>query len=156
MSPSSPPSSCRIVDDTSVLGARSLVRKVGAEIGFEREVIEELVLVVSELASNIVKYGRRGSISTSAFVSEVGTRGIEIVARDETPPFDLTGSLRDGYDAKGKLDPAAVYGRHGIGAGLGAVARLSDRVELVPHETGKSIVVRRFVGRPRRGSTAGF
>lgn len=136
-----------------------MIRKFGAEVGFEREVIEELVVVISELASNILKYGTRGSISLRELEQEMGPRGIEILAKDEAPPFDLMGSLRDGYDAKGKLDPALVFGRRGIGAGLGAVARLSDRIELVPHESpavGKSIVVRRVVGRPRRGSSPGF
>lgn len=136
-----------------------MVRKFGTQVGFEREVVEELVVVISELASNILKYGKRGSISVSELARDNGPRGIEIVARDESPPFDLIGSLRDGYDAQGKLDPARVFGRHGIGAGLGAVARLSDRIELVPHQppdVGKSIVVRRIIGRPRRGSSPSF
>ncbi|MDF2696946.1 MAG: hypothetical protein K0S65_5329 [Labilithrix sp.] len=133
-----------------------MVRAFATQLGFEREVVEELVVVVSELTSNILKYGRRGHIGFTGIDREEGTRGISIVAEDETPPFDLVGSLRDGYDAKGKLDPALVFGRRGIGAGLGAVARLSDAVELVPHGEGKRIVVRRFLGRPRRGSSPGF
>jgi anti-sigma regulatory factor (Ser/Thr protein kinase) len=112
--------------------------------------------VVSELASNIIKYGRRGHIELAALDRDDGLRGISIVAEDETPPFDLIGSLRDGYDAHGKLDPAQVFGRGGIGAGLGAVSRFSDGVELVPHGTGKRIVVRRYLGRPRRGSAVSF
>src|SRR5262249_2852763 len=104
-----------------------------------------------ELTSNIRKYGRRGAIELHP-IDQEGVRGISIIARDETPPFDLMASLRDGYDASGKLDPARVYGRKGIGTGLGAVARLSDSVEVVPHGSGKQIIVRRFIGRPRRGS----
>lgn len=133
-----------------------MMRSFASQLGFEREVVEELVVVVSELTSNILKYGRRGAIELSGVDREEGTRGISIVAEDETPPFDLLGSLRDGYDAKGKLDPALVFGRGGIGAGLGAVARLSDTIELVPHGQGKRIVARRFLGRPRRGSSPGF
>lgn len=132
------------------------MRSFASQLGFEREVVEELVVVISELTSNIIKYGRRGMIELSGLHHETGTRGISIVAEDETPPFDLLLSLRDGYDSKGKLDPALVYGRGGIGAGLGAVARLSDAIELVPHGEGKRIVVRRLLGRPRRGSSAGF
>jgi serine/threonine-protein kinase RsbT len=139
-----------------MFAARSLLRSFATQLGFEREVVEELVIVVSELTSNILKYGRRGRIEISGIDREEGTRGISIVAEDETPPFDLACSLRDGYDAKGKLDPAMVYGRRGIGAGLGAVARLSDAIEQIPHGAGKRIVVRRFLGRPRRGSSAGF
>jgi anti-sigma regulatory factor (Ser/Thr protein kinase) len=150
------PVRCAVAHDAAVFAARAMLRPFAGALGFEREVIEELVVVVSELASNILKYGRRGHIELSGIDRETGTRGISIVAEDETPPFDLLGSLRDGYDCNGKLDPAQVFGRGGIGAGLGAVARLSDAVELVPHGAGKRIVVRRFLGRPRRGSTPGF
>ncbi len=148
--------SCAVTNDASVFAARSMLRPFAAEIGFEREVIEELVVVVSELASNILKYGQKGRIELARIDREEGTRGISITARDQAPPFDLLMSLRDGYDSQGKLDPARVYGRGGIAAGLGAVYRLSDAVELVPHDVGKSIVVRRFLGRPRRGSSPGF
>src|SRR5262245_38909008 len=105
---------CRIDDDSGVHVVRAAVRRVTAGIGFEREVIEEIVLVVSQLPSNILKYGRRGSNSLSRIDAEQGPPGICIVARDETAPFDLMASLRDGYDATGKLDPALIYGRHGI------------------------------------------
>jgi anti-sigma regulatory factor (Ser/Thr protein kinase) len=149
--------SCTVSDPSAVYAARLLVRSFAREIGFDREVTEELVVVASELASNILKYGRRGRITLSAFDPAEGARGIVIVAEDETPPFDLASSLRDGYDAKGKLDPASVYKRGGIGAGLGAVARLSDRVELVPLGSGgKQIVARRGLSRPRRGSSPSF
>ena len=150
------PVRCVVAHDSAVFAVRVALRSFAGQLGFEREVIEELAVVVSELTSNILKYGRRGSIELSGIDREEGTRGISIIAEDETPPFDLIGSLRDGYDAKGKLDPALVYGRGGIAAGLGAVARLSDHVELVPHGEGKRIVVRRFLGRPRRGSSPGF
>jgi serine/threonine-protein kinase RsbT len=143
---------CRVFDDMSVFVVRSALREVATKIGFEREVVEELAVVVSELASNILKYGRRGHIELEPMERD-GLRGISIVAEDETPPFDLVGSLRDGYDSQGKLDPALVFGRGGIGAGLGAVSRFSDAIEQVPTGEGKRIIVRRFLGRPRRGSS---
>lgn len=151
------PASCKVADPSAIHVARALVRSFAAELGFDREVIEELVVVVSELTSNILKYGRRGRIELTALDPAEGTRGIAIAAEDETPPFDLTGARRDGHDAAGPLDPARVFGRGGIGAGLGAVVRLSDRVELVPLPTGgKRIVVRRCLSRPRRGSSPSF
>jgi anti-sigma regulatory factor (Ser/Thr protein kinase) len=142
-----------VAHDSAVFAARAGVRKVASAIGFEREVVEELVVVVSELTTNILKYGRRGHLELASVHRDNGVRGISIIAQDETPPFDLRGSLRDGYDALGKLDPALVFGRAGIGAGLGAVERLSDSVELEPHGvSGKRLIVRRFLGPPRRGS----
>ncbi|MBX3229279.1 MAG: ATP-binding protein [Labilithrix sp.] len=152
------PVACTVADFDAVLTARAHVRSFAGALGFDREVVEELVVVVSELASNIVKYGRRGRIELTAIDRpEEGMRGIAIAAEDETAPFDLAGSLRDGYDARGKLDPASVYGRGGIGAGLGAVARFSDGLDLVPLAGGgKRIVARRLLGRPRRGSSPSF
>jgi anti-sigma regulatory factor (Ser/Thr protein kinase) len=150
------PQRCVVTNESAIFAARSMVRPYATQLGFEREVVEELVIVVSELTSNILKYGKRGYIELSQVVREEGTRGIAIVAADETPPFDLAVSLVDGCDSKGKLDPARVFGRAGIGAGLGAVARLSDALEQVPTATGKQMVVRRFLGRPRRGSSPGF
>ncbi|MFO0738123.1 MAG: ATP-binding protein [Labilithrix sp.] len=151
------PVACKVNDPSAVYAVRTIVRGFATAIGFDKEVTEELVVVVSELTSNIIKYGRRGTIALSAFDPNEGVAGIEIVAEDETPPFDLTGSMRDGYDSAGKLDPARVFGRGGIGAGLGAVARFSDRLELVPTPSGgKRIVARRAVSRPRRGSQPSF
>lgn len=150
------PARCVVAHDSAIYAARTMMRSFAGQLGFNREVVEELVVVVSELASNILKYGRRGSIELSGVEREEGTRGISIAAEDETPPFDLLGSLRDGYDSNGKLDPALVFGRGGIAAGLGAVARFSDHLELIPHGHGKRIVARRFLGRPRRGSSPAF
>lgn len=150
------PATCVVKNDSALYAARLLVRSFAAPLGFGSEVVEELVVIVSELVSNILKYGKRGRIELSRIDPEDGV-GIVIVAEDESPPFDLLGSMRDGYDAKGKLDPALVFGRGGIGAGLGAVFRLSDRVEQVPTESGgKRIVVRRLVSRARRGSRPSF
>jgi serine/threonine-protein kinase RsbT len=145
---------CNVNDPSAVYAVRTIVRGFAPALGFSKEVIEELVVVVSELASNILKYGKRGRIELDAIdLPDEGYRGIVIMAEDETPPFDLQGALRDGYDSAGQIDPARVFGRGGIGAGLGAVARFSDRLELVPLATGgKRIVARRSVSRPRRGS----
>lgn len=129
-----------------------MMRAFAPQLGFTRETVEELVIVVSELTSNILKYGRRGLIELSSVERSDGVPELAIVAEDETPPFDLAGSLRDGYDASGKLDPALLFGRRGIGAGLGAVARLTDALELAPHGAGKRIIARRVLSRPRRGS----
>ncbi len=146
---------CVVANDSAIFAVRTQMRSFGTQLGFHREVVEELVVVVSELASNILKYGRRGSIELSSVARDDGARGVVIVAEDETAPFDLTMSRRDGHDARGPLDPARVFGRGGIGAGLGAVFRLTDAVELVVLDTGKQIVARRFLGPPRRGSACG-
>lgn len=136
--------------DGSVLVARALVRARAPGIGFTSKDCAELVIVVSELTSNIVKYGVRGTIEVTEVMDEVRGPGICIIATDETGVFDLTGATRDGHDATGKLDPFRLYGRRGIGAGLGAVSRFSDAMEMTPTDSGKRLAVTRYVRKLKR------
>jgi serine/threonine-protein kinase RsbT len=106
------------------------------------------VIVVSELASNILKYGIRGEIVFRRISDETNRPGIEIAARDVGPPInDFESALRDGWTDGSPIEPMKLLRRRGIGAGLGAVARLSDRLnyERTPH--GKVITARRYVRR---------
>jgi serine/threonine-protein kinase RsbT len=129
--------------------ARRAVRTLGKQLGFSRTGSQELEIVVSELCSNIVKYGVRGSLQLSRCADATGRAGLEIVAHDVGPPFhDLELALQDGYDDRGPIDPGTLLTRRGLGTGLGAVLRLSDSLEVLPEPGGKRIVVRRFLVRP--------
>jgi anti-sigma regulatory factor (Ser/Thr protein kinase) len=107
----------------------------------------ELAIVVSELASNIVKHGIRGEIRL-AHDPEVPPRGeITVEAHDVGPPIrDLQMAMIDGYDDQGPIDPALLLRRRGLGTGLGAVARLADRLEYhekaAGEEAGKVLTAR--------------
>ena len=142
----------RIRDRTDVYGARHMLKTVAHGIGFGRRECEELAIVVSELASNILKYGVRGSIRIEAIADPAD--GIMIVARDYGPPFhDLEMALKDGYDDRGPIDPGLLMKRGGIGAGLGAITRLTHSFRVDQLADGKSIEVvryrRRLSRRPR-------
>ena len=68
--------------------------------------------------------------------------------RDVGPPInDFESALRDGWTDGSPIEPMKLLRRRGIGAGLGAVARLSDGLnyERTPH--GKVITARRYVRR---------
>ena len=142
--------------DADVFGVRTAVRRISADLGFGRVAQAELVIVASELASNILKYGRRGEVAVRAFYDESGRAGIEIAARDRGPPIrDFVLAQRDGFTDEGPIDPALLLRRRGIGAGLGAVARLSDRVHYRAEDDGKTIIAQRYLRRaswrpPRR------
>ena len=58
--------------------------------------------------------------------------------------------VTDGYDDQGPIDPALILRRGGLGTGLGAVARLADRVEYREVEGGKVITARFFATRAGR------
>jgi anti-sigma regulatory factor (Ser/Thr protein kinase) len=153
-----PPERHRIVKESDLYGARTAVRSFAAAIGFGRTIQGELTIVVSELASNILKYGVRGEIVFRRITDESNRPGIEIAASDVGPPInDFESALRDGWTDGAPIEPSKLLRRRGIGAGLGAVVRLTDRVsyERTPH--GKLITARRIVRRmaslrpPRRG-----
>lgn len=127
--------------------ARWAVQRVAAQIGFAKTAAGELAIVVSELSTNILKYGVRGEI-TLARVDDL-TRGaaIEITAEDEGPPLaDLELALRDGWGDRGPIDPSHLR-RGGIGAGLGAIRRLTDEFEYRPGGPRKSFRVVRYLRR---------
>ena len=141
----------RIDHEVSIFAPRRAARELATALGFDRRAATELAIAVSELASNIVKYGVRGGITVEATADPARGIGIRIVAADEGPPFcDFATALQDGCDDRGPLDPVTFLKRHGIGAGLGAVKRFSDTITLEPAAEGageKRIVVVRYLRR---------
>jgi anti-sigma regulatory factor (Ser/Thr protein kinase) len=132
---------------------RRAARTWALQIGFPLRVAEELVLVVSELATNILKYGRHGFITMDMLDDEERGPGIRFEARDFGPPFhDFSLALLDRHDDKGPILPEARSISMGLGVGLGTVVRLTDRVEHQPLGDGKIVRAIRFVIRAGRRS----
>jgi anti-sigma regulatory factor (Ser/Thr protein kinase) len=123
------------------------VKLLAGTLGFASLACNELAIVTSELASNILKYGVRGSVAADP-LDDPGASGILIVARDFGPPFrDLAMALQDGCDDRGPIDPIRMLHRRGIGGGLGAIVRLTHSFRVNPLDDGKAIEVRRYVNR---------
>lgn len=126
----------RVSDAADVTLAERKAKSTVAEIGFDDRAVEEIAIVVRELASNIVKHAFEGSIT---FVprSDDGQDGIEVRAEDTGPGIaDVDQALTDGYSTAGSL-----------GYGLGAVHRLMDDVVVGSNgdaETGVQIVATRW------------
>jgi anti-sigma regulatory factor (Ser/Thr protein kinase) len=98
-----------------------------------------------------LKYAATGELVARGFDAPGRGAGIEIVARDEGPPIvDFSRALRDGWTDCGPVDPATLLQRRGIGAGLGAVARLTDELGYERGVREKAIVAIRYLKRPRR------
>jgi anti-sigma regulatory factor (Ser/Thr protein kinase) len=131
---------------TDAVVASSQARRLAREWGLGAKRSMELAIVVSELASNIVKHGIRGEISL-AFHPDASPRAeITVVAHDVGPPIrDLEMAMTDHFDDQGPIDPALLLRRRGLGTGLGAIARLADRVEYRQEEDGKAITARFFL-----------
>jgi anti-sigma regulatory factor (Ser/Thr protein kinase) len=135
--------------DIDAFVARVAVRELAERLGFTPRQAEELALVATELATNIIKHSRSGSILIEAFRDRELGPGVRMVARDVGPPIqDFALASLDGYCDLGPLDPS--LRRRGIGAGLGSIARLSDRVEHAVERGGNVVTVSRYVVRLRR------
>ncbi len=125
--------------------------ELARDLGFDRIACVEVAIATSELAVNIAKYGVRGHITLEPVKDPARGVGISILACDSGPPFrDFEMALRDGCDDAGPLQPADLLGRHGLGAGLGAVHRFTDELSCTHKPGGKEIRAVRYKTRPGR------
>jgi anti-sigma regulatory factor (Ser/Thr protein kinase) len=118
-----------------VIAIRRIAKEMAHDIGFDERTREEISLVVSELASNIIKYTQRGMITLSPVCHEQ-CEGIMIEAEDDGDGFNQHTALKDGVSTSGTL-----------GVGLGAVNRLMDEFDILQREnhTGTRIICKRWL-----------
>jgi anti-sigma regulatory factor (Ser/Thr protein kinase) len=125
-----------------VLIVRKRAQELGVQFGLGSRRATELAIAVSELATNIVKYGIHGEVILVTDPDGGRNGEIRVVARDVGPPIrNLELAVQDGCDDTGPIDPALVLRRGGLGTGLGAVLRFADLFEYQPEENGKAIIV---------------
>lgn len=106
-----------VTETGDIVLAGQQTKAVVSQLEFDESVVEEIVLVVHELASNIVKHAGEGSVHLVPR-SDDDRSGIEIRAEDSGPGIgDVEQALADGYSTVGSL-----------GGGLGTVHRLMDKV----------------------------
>lgn len=125
-----------IVDHAAqILVAQSEVDRLAFSVGFGEVERGQLSLVVSELASNLIRHARGGKL-TFRSIESGGRPGIEIGSEDAGPGItDPEKSLEDGYSTAG-----------GLGIGLGTIHRMVDELLFSHAEAGGAqIVCRRFI-----------
>lgn len=141
-----------IRDWVDVLYVQRRVLQFAADAGFPKRERAELAIVASELASNIMKYGVRGTLEVERMSDSTGP-GVTLVATDRGPPFhDLTAALQDGWNDRGPIDPLDMLKRKGIGGGLGAISRLTHTFRVEPLPIGKKVHVVRYLKRSLPGA----
>ncbi|HEX2270076.1 MAG TPA: ATP-binding protein [Pyrinomonadaceae bacterium] len=129
-----------ISHEADIYEAQAAVRQMATNIGFGPRVGEEIVLVATELATNLVRHAGGGDLLLRS-VAENGRTGIQIDSRDKGPGIgDIERAFADGYSTAS-----------GPGFGLGAINRLMDELEISPaggDGIGLRITCRRWI-RPR-------
>ena len=134
-----------------VIVARAGVRRHASLMGFDRVPTAELVIVASELAANVLRHGAGGWLDVERRDDPTHGTALVLTARDFGPPFvDFERALRDRSTDKGTIPPDAIYGRPGIGGGLGAVKRFCDAVGTESLSDGKRVRAVRFLRGARR------
>ncbi|WP_042725659.1 ATP-binding SpoIIE family protein phosphatase [Chthoniobacter flavus] len=113
--------------------ATDAARRLAASLGFGSQDCDEIVLAVTELATNLTKHTRGGTITLRA---TDGRAGIQVESEDRGPGIlDVEQALTDGYSTAGSL-----------GTGLGTVNRLMHELEFYSlSPTGTRIVCQRWL-----------
>ena len=128
------------VHDTSHVGsARRAVVALADRLGCSETVGGKVALVVTELATNLVRHGGGGELLVHPLADAEG--GLEIVAVDRGRGMaSVDQALRDGYSTGGTN-----------GTGLGAVRRIADDCDIFSAPgTGTAVLARIGLGRQSR------
>lgn len=129
-------------DPSRVGEARRHAAVLAGDCGFDDVDAGRLALVVTELATNLVRHAHQGRL----WISARPARGeVEVIAIDHGPGIpDVERSLGDGFSTGGTP-----------GTGLGAVRRLAQHFDLHTSTPGGTIVVARVrAGGPAPADTA--
>ena len=93
--------------------------RLAAAAGFDRILQNRVSTAVSELATNIFRYAKKGTIHIKV-IEGTKKRGIEIIARDDGPGIeDVEVAMREGFSTAKSL-----------GIGLPGVKRMMDEFEI--------------------------
>jgi anti-sigma regulatory factor (Ser/Thr protein kinase) len=136
------------VTDPSVVGeGRRRAARLAEEAGLDATDQGRVAIVVTELATNLVRHARDGRLilrSTAAGGSDGAVASVEVLAVDAGPGMaDVNRCLSDGFSTGGTA-----------GNGLGAVRRMSDEFDIYSAASGTVVLARVNAGRVTRGVAA--
>jgi len=120
---------------------REAAGELGKELGFDETKIGAASIVINELAQNLVKHANGGSILLAPIFSPKESKtvkpiGIEIIALDRAQGMvDFANSMLDGVSTSA---------RKSMGSGLGAIKRLSDKMDFFSLEGAGTAIVSSF------------
>ena len=126
------------VEDVSQVGhARRTAQRLAEQAGFDEADCGRVALVVTELASNIIKHAQSGELHLRGLPSDVSgaVAGVEILAIDRGKGFDVQSCMADGFSTRGTQ-----------GIGLGSVLRQAQVFDVHSDSRG-SVLLARFFAR---------
>ncbi len=123
-----------IRQDTDTVLACQKGRRLAAEQGLSDNEQVIVVIIISELAHNIIRYATPGEIILTT-IQRGNVRGVGVVARDSGPGIpDIDRALQGGYSTGG-----------GLGQGLSGVRRLADEFEIASKPgKGTTVTIRKW------------
>ncbi|MFB3854743.1 MAG: SpoIIE family protein phosphatase [Vicinamibacterales bacterium] len=123
----------RVEDATQVGEARRAAAQVCEVVGFDAGRSGQVAIVVTELATNLVKHAHGGELLMGPLEGH-GVSGIEILSVDRGPGLSNPGEcMRDGYSTSGSP-----------GTGLGAIRRISSHFDMFTAPGAGTIVLSRI------------
>lgn len=127
------------VSESSQAGAaRRSAMALAKRLGFSEIGAGKLGIIVTELATNLVKHGVDGEMLIGGYDDETGS-GVECLALDRGPGMaNVDACLEDGYSTSGTS-----------GSGLGAIARQSDVFDVYSQPGKGTAVLARLAVDPR-------
>ena len=130
-----------VTESSQPAAARRAAVALAQDADLDEPTVSHLALVVTELATNLVKHARGGELLMRRLGVE-GEEGIEVLSLDKGPGMsNVAQSLGDGYSTAGSP-----------GTGLGAVLRTADHFDLYSQPGKGSAVVARVFAQRRTGS----
>ncbi|MGI4857317.1 MAG: anti-sigma regulatory factor, partial [Janthinobacterium lividum] len=131
-------------DASGVAEARRAATSLAQSLGCPEIVKANAALVVTEAATNILKYAGRGRIDLKSY-HDAGSHGIEVIALDAGPGIaSVERAMADGYSTGGSL-----------GAGLGTIARQASLFDIFTREgQGMALLARIACDRPKAATRA--
>lgn len=135
-----------VTESSQVAAARRAVLWLAEQQQFGDERSGRAAIIVTELATNLLKHARGGEILLRVLTSSTGEpEGIEVVAVDTGPGItDVARSSSDGFSTSGSL-----------GHGLGAIERQADAFDLYTQPSGTSIVAAVYRDSAQRSAQSG-
>jgi anti-sigma regulatory factor (Ser/Thr protein kinase) len=127
-----------VVESSQVGQARRQAADLAARLAFDETQAGRAAIVMTEVATNLVKHGGGGDVIARPLGS-APVAGLQILALDRGPGIENLGeSLRDGFSTAGSA-----------GTGLGAVRRLSSRFDIYSQPgSGTAVLAEVWAGTP--------